>query len=200
MTRKRTIVLDAMGVIFRAQDDVAELLVPFINKRGSTMDTNKLNTLYKKTSLGLKNVDEFWRELGLSPDVEDEYLALHELNRGCLDFLAFARKEGLHVWCLSNDVSRWSLKLRERFALHDLFNGFVISGDIGYRKPSEQAYRCLIDRIGYVPDLFVDDRSANVSAAQSIGIRSILFDANPDIKSGTVDFDTLVTFVDQSLE
>ncbi|MCY3857656.1 MAG: HAD-IA family hydrolase [Gammaproteobacteria bacterium] len=198
--RKRTIVLDAMGVIFRAEDDVAELLVPFLNKLGSTIDTNKLNMLYKKTSLGQLDVDEFWRELGLSPDVEDEYLALHELNRGCRDFLSFTRKEGLDAWCLSNDVSRWSLKLSARYALKDYFKGFVISGDIGYRKPSEQAYRCLIDRIGYVPDLFVDDRAANVSAAQSIGIRSVLFDANSDAKYGTVDFDALTDVVGQCLE
>ena len=198
MSRKRTIVLDAMGVIFRAQDDVAELLIPFIRRYGSSIDTDDLNTLYEKASLGHLDVDEFWRELDLSPTIEDEYLAGHELNEGALDFLTFARTTDIDVWCLSNDVSRWSKKLRECFALEDLFVDFVISGDIGFRKPSEQAYRCLIDRIGFVPDLFVDDRTLNVSAARTAGIRSVLFGPGKGTNDCVCDFGSLAVFVNQN--
>ena len=199
ITRKRTIVLDAMGVIYRAQDDVGELLVPFIRSHGVSIDTGFLNTLYEKVSLGHLDVDEFWTELGLSPTVEDAYLAGHELNEGVLDFLKFARNAGIDVWCLSNDVSRWSSKLRQRFALEDLFVGFVISADIGFRKPSEEAYRCLISRMGFVPSLFVDDRAVNVSRARSVGIPSVRFDMSLNAKCDVGDFDALAAFVDKSL-
>lgn len=197
MTRKRNIVLDAMGVIYRAQDDVEELLVPFIRSHGASIDTSDLNVLYEKASLGQLDVDQFWRELDLSPTIEDDYLAGHELNEGVLDFLKFARNAGIDVWCLSNDVSRWSRKLRERFALEDLFVDFVISGDIGIRKPSEQAYQCLIDRIGIVPDLFVDDRARNVSAARSAGIRSVLFGPGKGTNDCVCGFKSLVALIDQ---
>ena len=199
MSHKRTIVLDAMGVIFRAQDDVAELLIPFISRHGSSIDNDDLNTLYEKASLGQLDVDEFWSELDLSPTIEDEYLAGHELNEGALDFLKFARTTDIDVWCLSNDVSRWSKKLRRRFDLEDLFVDFVISGDTGFRKPSEQAYRCLIDQIGFVPDLFVDDRSLNVSAARSAGIRSVLFGPGEGTNDCVSDFRSLAAFVCQNL-
>ncbi|MCY4129304.1 MAG: HAD-IA family hydrolase [Gammaproteobacteria bacterium] len=191
MSSKRTIVLDAMGVIYRARDDVEELLVPFIRSHGSSIDTGELNILYEKASLGQLDVDEFWRELDLSPAIEDEYLAGHELNEGALDFLNFARNIGIDVWCLSNDVSRWSFKLRKRFLLEDLFVDFVISADIGFRKPSEQAYHCLIDRIGHLPDLFVDDRVRNVSAAQLAGIPSVCFGASSGEYNRVWDFDSL---------
>lgn len=189
MPSKRTIVLDAMGVIFRAQDDVVELLLPFIKRHGSSVDEIDLQERYEKASLGVLDVDDFWRSLGLDPRLEDEYLAGHELNDGVLDFLEFARNDGIDVWCLSNDVSRWSQKLRARFALERLFVDFVISGEIGIRKPAEQAYRCLIDRIGYAPDLFIDDRASNVLAAESVGISSRCFGLSGD--NNVLNFESL---------
>ena len=195
MARKRTVVLDAMGVIFRAQDDVAELLVPFLKSRGSTTDEVDVITRYREASLGNLDVDEFWRGLGLSSSVEDEYLALHELQDGVLSFLEFARNEQIDVWCLSNDVSRWSRKLRQHFDLVDLFVGFVISGEIGARKPCARVYRCLIDQIGYAPDLFVDDRADNVSGAEKVGIRSVLFGTSDARHTNVSDFEALKSLV-----
>ena len=168
--------LDAMGVMYRAQDDVAELLVPFVQGHRPSVPAEHVAARYTEASLGQLDANGFWRSLGLHPSVEDDYLSSHRLTEGLLDFLALARSEGMEVWCLSNDVSRWSIKLRDRFALNSLFAGFVISGDIGHRKPSAQAYRCLLDRLGTTPQLFVDDRAHNVAAAQDLGIPAARFD------------------------
>ena len=181
-----------MGVIFRAQDDVAELLIPFVAKCGSSIEEGNLLDLYERSSLGVLDADDFWRELGLDPRIEDEYLTSHKLNEGVLDFLLFAQDNEIDVWCLSNDVSRWSMKLRKRFELEDKFVGFVISGDIGFRKPSGQAYRCLVDQIGSVPDLFVDDRARNVSAAQAAGIPSVCFGPSATKEDTVRDFAELI--------
>ena len=175
MASTRVIVLDAMGVIYRAQDDVAELLVPFVARLGSRAGARTVAALYEQASLGHLEADAFWRALGLDPCVEDDYLAGHSLNDGVSAFLELAYGSGIDVWCLSNDVSRWSIKLRERFALDTFFADFVISGDIGHRKPSEEAYRRLLDRTGSVPELFVDDRPRNVRVARSLGIPSVCF-------------------------
>ena len=56
------IVLDAMGVIFRAADDVAELLIPFIAETGGNVSTGIVESTYMDASLGLISVDEFWRK------------------------------------------------------------------------------------------------------------------------------------------
>lgn len=175
MPGTRAIVLDAMGVIYRARDDVEELLVPFVERHGSRAGAKDIDALYEKASLGHLDADAFWHALGLDPSLEDDYLAGHDLNPGLLAFLDSARNSGIEVWCLSNDVSRWSVKLRERFALEGLFADFVISGDIGYRKPSAEAYHRLLDRTGRVPELFVDDRPRNVRVARSLGIPSVCF-------------------------
>ena len=134
------------------------------------------------------DADAFWRALGLHPGVEDDYLSAHRLTEGLLDFLALARDSDVDVWCLSNDVSRWSIKLRERFGLNDLFSGFVISGDIGYRKPSPSAYRCLLDRLDATPQLFVDDRPRNVAAARNLGIPAVCFGPGCDETDCVADF------------
>ena len=193
--RARVIVLDAMGVMYRARDDVAELLVPFVEGRGSRAGANNMAALYEKASLGHLDADAFWRALDLDPSVEDDYLAGHDLCEGLLAFLEDARSSGIDVWCLSNDISRWSVKLRERFALDGLFAGFVISGDIGYRKPSEQAYLRFLDRIGGTPELFVDDRPRNVSVARSMAIPSVCFGAGCRERGGVEDFAALSALI-----
>ncbi len=198
MASARVIVLDAMGVIYRARDDVAELLVPFVERHGSWVGANDVAALYEKASLGHRDADAFWRALDLDPSVEDDYLAGHDLSEGLLAFLEVARSSGIDVWCLSNDISRWSVKLRERFALDGLFADFVISGDIGCRKPSEQAYHCLLDRIGGAPELFVDDRARNVSVARSMGIPSACFGTGCHERGGVKDFAALSALITMS--
>ena len=67
--------------------------------------------------------------------MEDAYLARHSLTSDALEFLLAASNAGVAVWCLSNDVARWSTKLRNVFGLDDLLAGAVISSDARVRKP-----------------------------------------------------------------
>ena len=189
---RRVIVLDAMGVMYRARDDVAELLVPFVQRHRPSVPAEDVAARYTEASLGQLDADAFWRSLGLHPSVEDDYLLLHRLTEGLLDFLGLAQSEGIEVWCLSNDVSRWSVKLRERFALNGFFAGFAISGDIGHRKPSGEAYRCLLHRLGTTPQLFVDDRPRNVTAAQALGIPAVRFGPDGGGPGTVADFTELM--------
>ena len=48
----KCIVLDAMGVIFRAADDVADLLIPFVREAGGNMNANEIESAYLDASLG----------------------------------------------------------------------------------------------------------------------------------------------------
>jgi HAD superfamily hydrolase (TIGR01509 family) len=114
--------------------------------------------------------------------LEDEYLARHQLTDGVLRALEVLRREGHPVWCLSNDVSEWSCRLRERFELDRFIHGFLISGDVGIRKPSRAIFDRLLRETSVNPDgiVFVDDNVANLDAAAQLGIRTILFGRNHD--------------------
>ena len=171
------LVLDAMGVLFAAADDVAEILIPFIRSAGGERDERTIESVYLQASLGIIDADAFWARVGLDPAVEDDYLSKHRLMAGAREFLASARQAGLPVWCLSNDVGRWSRRLRETSGIERLLAGAVISSDARVRKPDRGIYEQLLAATGYRPGelLFVDDRARNVAGATAIGIPAIVF-------------------------
>lgn len=173
----KTLVLDAMGVIFAVGDDVAELLVPFVKEYGGSCDDNLIATLYLEASLGRITAMDFWRGAGVDPALEDEYLQRHSLSVGCLEFLSSIRPDVASVWCISNDLSEWSRKLRHRFGLTRYLQGVVISGDVGVRKPDTAIYKHLMNRAEVNPAdiIFVDDRVKNIDAAAELGISTVFF-------------------------
>jgi len=174
------LVLDAMGVIFRSADDVAELLIPFIAEKSESFDEQVIRSAYLEASLGNISPDEFWNRVDVAPELEDEFLSRHSLNPGIIELLSRAKDNGISVWCLSNDVGRWSAKLRKNLGIEKFLKGAIISGDVGVRKPDKEIYAILIHSIGYkIEDiLFVDDREKNVIASRKAGIETIMF--NPE--------------------
>jgi putative hydrolase of the HAD superfamily len=174
---KQVLVLDAMGVIYRSADDVSELLVPFVREHGGSRDTEYITREYRCSGLGRMSSTELWQNLGVSPTLEDEYLARYSLSPGFREFLQTVLPHVDFLWCLSNDVSEWSQKLRGRHELTAHFTGFVISGDVGIRKPDPGIYNVLLSRVGRPAEecIFVDDRVANLDMAHLLGFQTVLF-------------------------
>ena len=70
----RRLVLDAMGVVFIHEDDVEELLIPFLQRRFEYLDVERLRDLYyHQVSLGKISSNEFFSILNV-PDLAEEYL------------------------------------------------------------------------------------------------------------------------------
>ena len=174
---KKILVLDAMGVIYPVGDDVRGLLCPFITAKHGAGDYATVEEYYNKASLGEMTARELWQAVGIDPQLEDEYLTWFELVPGLLDFLKKAASRGIEIWCLSNDLAEWSQKLRNRFGLQQYFRGFIISGDVGLRKPDPMIFNLLLERTGVAAKqlLFVDDNPKNIVAAAKLGIDSVLF-------------------------
>jgi putative hydrolase of the HAD superfamily len=173
----KTVVLDAMGVIYSVADDVHDLLCPFIAKKGGSQDISKIERLYIATSLGHMPASEFWKAVSVSPEFEDEYLQRHKLMDGCLDFIVDAKRRGIDVWCLSNDISEWSKKLRLRFRLEEYITAFIVSGDVGFRKPDPAIFQYLLAQVHKDPHniIFVDDNARNLDSAAVLGFKTVLF-------------------------
>jgi HAD superfamily hydrolase (TIGR01509 family) len=186
MVNQKHLALDAMGVIYAEADDGLNLLYPFIVNNGGCRDIPEVVRLYSAASLGKLSSAEFWELAGVDPALEDEYLLQHRLSDGLIEFLNSVRARGMQLWCLSNDVSEWSSKLRKRFGLDQFFQGFVISGNVGVHKPDPAIYQCLLDKAGIKSSeaVFVDDRLRNVRAADAMGISSILFKPAPQDAQG----------------
>ncbi|MBN9090581.1 MAG: HAD-IA family hydrolase [Reyranella sp.] len=173
------LVLDAMGVLYQAGDDVAELLVPFVRRHGTAnLSAEDIDRAYVAASLGRMELAEFWTRMGVDATCEDDYLAGHRLIDGTLDALPRLRARYGRLACLSNDVSQWSLKLRRQFGLAAWIDSWFISGDLGLRKPSPDIYRRAIADLGVTPQeiVFVDDRPRNLDAARDVGLQTVLLD------------------------
>jgi len=165
------VVLDAMGVIYKNGDDVGELLVPFVQQH-SDVDTQYIEKEYLRASLGEISSNEFWENMGLSSELESEYISLFTLNPGVNIFLEHLKNTKTPVALLSNDVSEWSKKLRESFELDKFIDHWIVSGDVGSRKPALEIYELVMHQIASYQDaeiLFVDDRIHNLDSAGNIG-------------------------------
>jgi HAD superfamily hydrolase (TIGR01509 family) len=171
------LILDAMGVIYKSGDDVAELLVPFIQHRNPRISEQFIQNAYMLASLGQITAKMFWHNMNMSPDVEDEYLQGHELQPGVLEFLDWAVTKFKQIMCLSNDVSEWSRKLRSRFGLERYIQRWYISGELHSRKPSTEIYQAMVGACHYDARslVFVDDRAKNLLPACDMGIKTVLF-------------------------
>jgi putative hydrolase of the HAD superfamily len=181
MPETLSIVLDAMGVIYRAADDVAELLVPYVAAHGGA-NAARVEAEYARASRGEQTAAELWRHVGLDDGHEDAYLAGHATAPDLVPFLEWAIRSGYRLACLSNDVSEWSLKLRRRFGLERYIRHWVISGDVRARKPEPRIYAALVARLCAPAEslLFVDDRLKNLDAARRAGLRTVLLGGSGD--------------------
>lgn len=77
---------------------------------------------------------------------------------------------------LSNADMSLRGRLRE-LGVHDLFDTVLSSAEEGLAKPEPEIYRRAAARIGLAPEacVFVDDAEANVRAAETIGMRGIVY-------------------------
>jgi len=92
-------------------------------------------------------------------------------------FVSQVREAGHGVYALSN-LHRASLECIEgAYDVLDLFDGRVVSCEVGACKPEPAIYQCLLDRFGLDPasTVFIDDTQVNLDAASALGIRSLLF-------------------------
>jgi putative hydrolase of the HAD superfamily len=85
--------------------------------------------------------------------------------------------EGVHLFGLSNMHGDTFRYLRGRFDFWTLFEGIVISGDIGLLKPDRAIFEHLTARFKIEPaeSVFIDDSLPNVAMAREHGLRGIHF-------------------------
>jgi HAD superfamily hydrolase (TIGR01509 family) len=169
--------IDAMGVLYASGDDVVDLLVPFCREKGSTLNGEEILRVYVDCSLGKFSSTELWNRLGLNQNWDEEYMQRYSLNPGVPETLALLKGKGYRLYCLSNDVMEWSLLLRKRFSLEGYFGGWIVSGEVGIRKPDPGIYDTAMEIAGAGPGecLLLDDRVENLKAAREKGMKVLKF-------------------------
>ena len=89
-------------------------------------------------------------------------------------------KKGVPIYLLSNFNQRLRSEIDIVFPELKLFDGLVISGEIGMVKPNQEIYRYLLDKYSLVPEkcVFIDDNKNNIAACEKLGINGYLFDGD----------------------
>lgn len=83
-----------------------------------------------------------------------------------------ARAAGIRTGLVSNS---WGTRRYDRALLAELFDGVVISGEVGIRKPAPEIYAIGAERVGAEPAacVFVDDLPFNLPPAEQLGMATV---------------------------
>jgi len=174
----KAIILDMYGVIVKQTGDD---FVPYVQQTFPDLKPEEIYTPWFKADAGELTSLEVWKAIGFYGDLENiekEYLDTIELNDGFPDFITAIGKQ-YKLAIISNDSSRWSKYLREKFDINKFFDVISISGDLKIQKPDERIFQLTNEQLGCSAEdcYYVDDREGNVEAASKVGMNAVLFNS-----------------------
>lgn len=109
-------------------------------------------------------------------------------DQGTVELVARLRADGHRVGLLSNSLGDDCYR---GFDLPAMFDAVTISGEIGVRKPSREAYLIACERLGVRPEetVMVDDLEQNIVAAARLGMGGVI---HRDVATTEVELKTLL--------
>nr|BFE66399.1 HAD-IA family hydrolase [Dactylosporangium thailandense] len=89
-----------------------------------------------------------------------------------LGFVRAAHDAGIRTGLISNS---WGLDRYDRVLLAELFDGVVISAEVGLRKPAPEIYALGAEAVGLDPAecVYVDDLPGNLKPARALGMTTL---------------------------
>jgi putative hydrolase of the HAD superfamily len=175
----KTVILDMYGVIIK---DPEGGLMPFVNS--IFPDLSPHDVYYPhwiQACVGELSSLDFFRNIGFKSDlnkIEKEYLDTIEIDESFYEIAPVIHKY-YRLALLSNDVSEWSRYLRDKFDINKFFDVIIVSGDVKIKKPEPEIFNLMLNELGQPASecIYVDDRRKNLTAAQSLGMETILFNS-----------------------
>jgi epoxide hydrolase-like predicted phosphatase len=149
---------DALGGIFRANPEARELLFAF--EEGRIQEA--------EFELGLARLLGVARAEGLI----DRLFSGSLVEQPMVQAVRAARAAGVRTGLVSNS---WGTERYPHALLRELFDGIVLSGEVGIRKPAPRIYELGADAIGLAPGrcVFVDDLPFNLPPAEELGMATV---------------------------
>ncbi len=107
-----------------------------------------------------------------APDLIERLFAGGRPEPAMQDAVARARATGIRTGLISNS---WGTSRYDRTLLAQLFDGVVISGEAGVRKPAPEIYALGAEAVKLPPDacVFVDDLTFNLPPAEELGMATV---------------------------
>jgi putative hydrolase of the HAD superfamily len=112
--------------------------------------------------------------LGVAPEgLVDRLFGGMQPDEAMLAGVRAARGAGIRTALLSNS---WGDDRYDRAQLEPLFDAWVISGEVGLRKPDPAIYALAAERLKLAPEacVFIDDLPGNLKPAAALGMATVL--------------------------
>jgi putative hydrolase of the HAD superfamily len=118
--------------------------------------------------------------LGVAPeDLIERLMRDVRADTVMIDTVRRARDHGIVTGLISNS---WGLHRYQADELADLFDGVVISGQVGIRKPAPEIYEMGARALHLAPAdcVYVDDLPGNLKPARALGMTTVLHRQTPE--------------------
>ena len=132
-------------------------------------------------------------ELGLDAEslarLRVDFYADDHLDEGMIALIKDLRAEGVKIGLLSNNSAALADELTA-LGVSALFDARVISGVVRVMKPEPKAYYAVLNALDISPGraLFVDDSPVNVEGARVVGMATVLFRPDMDLRATVMDW------------
>jgi putative hydrolase of the HAD superfamily len=149
--------------------------------RGLFRDSDEARAAVRELETGRLSADEFSEIFGRllelaeerRPGLVDRMLEGLTLEEPMLAAVRRARTQGIRTGLISNSMGEGRY---DRSLFPELFDGVVISGEVGLHKPQPEIFALGCERVGLAPHecVFVDDLRENCEAAEALGMTAVL--------------------------
>jgi len=196
----RAVVFDCGGVLV---EDCPTLCFVHLAQRYPESERARVKNGHQNnySSWNKFKIDKSFREV----DYWKEVIAHDKLNESVDDMKKFLRDsllpyspaievarhlkaKGIPVGIMSNHSEEWFDAIAHKFGFYDIFDPklVVVSQAVAAAKPDTAIMDVLVQRLAVLPGLhknevlFIDDKKANVEAAQQYGFKAFVHDAGKD--------------------
>ena len=174
----KAVILDMYGVILK---DPGEGFFTYVNRTFQNLSSRDIYQHWDKADVGEISSLEVLKRLGFKGDlekIEKEYLDTVDIDESFYEF-ATSIKKNYKLALISNDSSEWSRYFRDKYKINEYFDAITISGDLKIKKPDERIFKYTLENLGCLASdcTYIDDRRYNLAAAESLGMKTILFNS-----------------------
>ncbi len=189
MAQIKAAIFDVFGVLISNAADLA------FEKLGGDREAHaeEIRELYMQYDLGYIDFETEHKQIAdmLGVSYEAWLKAMTEQTQYNDQLVTYIAKLPLKTAYLSN-IGAESVALMHQHLDLSAFDEQVRSSEIGFIKPSPEAYTTTAERLEVEPSecVFIDDSPSNISGAEAVGMTAILFTSNKQVMR---EIDVLLT-------
>ena len=199
--KKNTVIFDLFNVLVRWRHEKAyakvitdpQRLEFFLqNVIGSRFDYLMEHTSIEEAVIETqKKYPEYADEIAIYPQILPEMFDGYITEN--LQIIKELKETGVKVYLLSN-LHLSAIPMAKKIVdFWDLFDGIIISGEVGASKPEPEIFQILFDRFKINPKeaVFIDDTEVNVQAAKILGLDALIFKDSQEVRAFLEKFSLL---------